>query len=179
MLNFIFEWTCCNSNRRWNHRLRRWRSVPCFRYVITEPPDQIWGHRLPNGTWAGMTGMLHRQVENSCICSQKFYFLLEVFKALVQLSWWSFQHVCECDIFFSLSALLIYIYILSQSRIGRMTTCSPHSHNSAAFGCWKPSGCCIDFFSVLHWRMRTSENRPLSLRFSRMRNGLACKICRK
>ena len=29
----------------------------------------------------------------------------------------------------------------SQSRIGKMTVCSPHSHNSAAFGC------CMDFFS--------------------------------
>ena len=35
----------------------------------------------------------------------------------------------------------------SQSRIDRMTTCSPHSHNSAAFGCWKPSGWCVDLFS--------------------------------
>ena len=87
-------------------------SVSCFRYVITEPPDQIWGHRLPNGTWAGMTGMLHRKVENSCIWRQKCSFLLQVFKALVELSWWRFQHVCECDLLFSPRPPPPYIYIL-------------------------------------------------------------------
>ena len=44
-----------------------WDSVLCFRYVISEPADKLWGERLPNGTWAGMTGMLHRKVGGNCI----------------------------------------------------------------------------------------------------------------
>ena len=44
--------------------------VSSFRYVITESPDIVWGQRLPNGTWAGMTGMLHRKVGN-----EKFFCL--------------------------------------------------------------------------------------------------------
>ena len=44
-----------------------WDSVLCFRYVISEPADKLWGERLPNGTWAGMTGMLHRKVGDNCM----------------------------------------------------------------------------------------------------------------
>ncbi|XP_076464230.1 glutamate receptor ionotropic, kainate 4-like [Babylonia areolata] len=32
-----------------------------FTCTITEPPDGLMGIQLPNGTWAGMTGMLHRK----------------------------------------------------------------------------------------------------------------------
>lgn len=41
----------------------------CFSYVITEPADQSWGHRLTNGTWVGMTGMLMREVSFCFIAS--------------------------------------------------------------------------------------------------------------
>ncbi|XP_076464828.1 glutamate receptor ionotropic, delta-1-like [Babylonia areolata] len=32
-----------------------------FTYVISEPADHNWGQQLSNGTWLGMTGMLHRK----------------------------------------------------------------------------------------------------------------------
>ena len=88
VLDFIFEWACYNSNRRWNHRLRRWRSVPCCRCVITEPPDHIWGMKLPNGTWAGMTGMLHRKVGYNCTSPD------DVFRFFSP--WWTLA--CTCGI---------------------------------------------------------------------------------
>ena len=34
----------------------------CIRYTTTEPTDKNWGVQLPNGTWAGLTGMLVRKV---------------------------------------------------------------------------------------------------------------------
>ena len=57
--------------------------MPCFRYVITEPPDQIWGHQLPNGTWAGMTGMLHRKVGYKCIIITRFSLLFTRYGLIV------------------------------------------------------------------------------------------------
>ena len=53
----------------------------------------------------------------------------------------------------------------SQSRIDRMTTCRCHSHNSAAFGCWKRSGWCIDFFS-----------QCFALKFSSSKNWVLCHV---
>ncbi|KAK7099043.1 hypothetical protein V1264_003239 [Littorina saxatilis] len=32
-----------------------------FTYTLSETADGIWGSKLANGTWAGMTGMLHRK----------------------------------------------------------------------------------------------------------------------
>ena len=32
-----------------------------YRYEIQEPIDNYWGSQLANGTWVGMTGMLHRK----------------------------------------------------------------------------------------------------------------------
>ncbi|KAK7103508.1 glutamate receptor ionotropic, kainate glr-3-like isoform X2 [Littorina saxatilis] len=32
-----------------------------FTYTLSESADGIWGSKLANGTWAGMTGMLHRK----------------------------------------------------------------------------------------------------------------------
>ncbi|KAK7504836.1 hypothetical protein BaRGS_00003864 [Batillaria attramentaria] len=97
-----------------------------FTYVISEPPDLSWGHRLPNGTWVGMTAMLKRKEVDLALAgmsvtseratvsdySEGFYFdelALLVSRPTEEIGWTFFLRPFHWLVYIALGGSLIFV----------------------------------------------------------------------
>nr|KAG5712319.1 hypothetical protein BaRGS_023898 [Batillaria attramentaria] len=97
-----------------------------FTYVISEPPDLSWGHRLPNGTWVGMTAMLKRKEADLALAgmsvtseratvsdySEGFYFdelALLVSRPTEEIGWTFFLRPFHWLVYIALGGSLIFV----------------------------------------------------------------------